>query len=319
MPYIQTVLGIVEVNEEIGHFQPHEHLSIEAGNASKINPALCIDNLDTTITEVKDFLKQGGKVIADAQPIGSGRKAADLVNISKITGVHIIASTGFHKKMFYHHDHWIHHFSSEQLLQVMLTEINHGMYIGNQSCFPTSTIDARAGLIKTAVDHDGISNKYNHKFNAAAEASFRTGVPIMVHIEKGSDPFEVITFLTDLNIPPNRIILCHLDRTHHDYQLHEAIARTGVFLEYDTIGRFKYHDDETEIKLILNMLKQGFEDSLLLSLDTTKSRLRAYGGEIGLSYLLTSFLPKLEKKGVSKEIIHLLTQKNPAKALAIDK
>ena len=56
---------------------------------------------------------------------------------------------------------------------------------------------------------------------------------------------------------------------------------------------------------------------LLLSLDTTRERLKSYGGQLGLDYLKTVFLPKLRAHGVSDEQITQITVHNPAAALAI--
>ncbi|MBM7569965.1 phosphotriesterase family protein [Aquibacillus albus] len=315
---IQTVLGQIDP-KNLKHIQPHEHLMIEAGNASAVNPALCIDDIEKTIKEVDEFQANGGSLIVDAQPVGAGRVASSLVEISKKTGVHIVASTGFHKSMFYWPEHWIHACSSDQLYQLFLDELQQGMYRGNQFSLPIARVKAKAGMIKTAVGADGLTDYYIPKFEAAVEAAKETGAPIMVHIEKGSDPFEVIQFITGRGVPASRVILCHLDRTHHDYRLHEQIAEAGVYLEYDTIGRFNYHDDETEAHLILHMINKGHLNSLLLSLDTTRARLLTYDGEIGLSYLFTSFLPRLKKLGVPHESLKTLTLRNPSSALSMIK
>lgn len=315
---IQTVLGLVDANK-LMHIQPHEHLMIESGNASNINPDLCIDDIQKSIKEVMDYKKCGGSAILDAQPVGSGRLASDLVTIAQKTDVHIIASTGFHKEMFYWEDHWIHQCSSELLYEMFIEEIENGMFIGNTIETPRERIKGKAGMIKAAIDFNGLTEYYTPKFEAAAQASTDTGVPIMVHIEKGSDPFDIINFLTNQKVKPKQIILCHLDRTHHDYKLHEEIAETGVFLEYDTIGRFKYHKDEKEADLILHMLEKGYSNSLLLSLDTTRSRLSSYNGKIGLTYLIHTFIPRLLNLGVNRETIRLLTYKNPREALSLKK
>ena len=79
--------------------------------------------------------------------------------------------------------------------------------------------------------------------------------------------------------------------------LRDAIAATGVYLDYDTIGRFKYHSDEEEVALLRHMCERGYTQRLLLSLDTTAQRMAAYGGEISLCYLLERFLPRLEAAG----------------------
>ena len=65
-----------------------------------------------------------------------------------------------------------------------------------------------------------------------------------------------------------------------DFGPHDAIAATGVYLDYDTIGRFKYHSDEEEVALLRHMCERGYTQRLLLSLDTTAQRMAAYGGDV---------------------------------------
>ena len=98
-------------------------------------------------------------------------------------------------------------------------------------------------------------------------------------------------------LTPERLIVCHVDRQAADFGPHDAIAATGVYLDYDTIGRFKYHSDEEEVALLRHMCERGYAQRLLLSLDTTAQRMAAYGGEISLCYLLERFLPRLEAAG----------------------
>ncbi|MFE4140445.1 phosphotriesterase [Peribacillus sp. YIM B13472] len=312
--YIQTVLGSVNP-DEIPYFQPHEHVMLESGYAAQLNAELCIDDISLTINELKKL--PTGSALVDAQPIGAGRMANELVKVSQETGIHLVASTGFHKSNFYWPDHWIHTSNAEFLVDVFISEIQKGMYLGNRTEKPIQSIDAKAGLIKTAVDKDGLTPYYRTKFEAAAEASLKTNVSIMVHVEVGSDPFEIIHFLTKRKVNPEKIILCHLDRTHHDYKLHEEVASSGVHLEYDTIGRFKYHDDNKELKLIQHMLESGLQGSLLLSLDTTRARLGTYGGTIGIDYLTQTFIPQMKANGINEDVINTITQHNPLKALSI--
>ncbi|WP_430487476.1 phosphotriesterase family protein [Priestia flexa] len=313
-PYIQTVRGAVNPKRII-HVQPHEHLMLEKGYTAEQNKDLCIDNVELSSQEIQKL--PVGSAIVDAQPLGAGRMAKELVEISKQTGMHVIACTGFHKSSFYWPDHWIHTVKGSKLADMFITELQSGMYVGNSSDVPAKTISAKAGLIKTAVGSNGITNDNIEMFEAAVEASLQTQVSIMVHIEIGSDPFQVIQFFTNRKIPANKLILCHLDRTHHDEVLHQEIASTGVYLEYDTIGRFKYHDDNKEIHLIKQILESGYENAILLSLDTTRARLGTYGGEIGIDYLLRHFIPKMKAAGINNQTIQQLTRINPIQALSI--
>ena len=87
-------------------------------------------------------------------------------------------------------------------------------------------------------------------------------------------------------------------------------------MEFDTIGRFKYHDDQTEAALFRKLAEAGFENQLLFSLDTTRARLKAYTpGAIGLDYLVNTFLKVLQRSGITRNQIHKFSHENVLHAL----
>ncbi|WP_316569161.1 hypothetical protein [Neobacillus sp. YIM B06451] len=312
---INTVTGPI-APEDIGFCHSHEHLFLKDGVSATIDPALRIDDFDKTVEELRLFKAVGGKTIVDAQPVGSGRHSQWLMEASRQTGVQIVASTGFHKLIFYHENHWIRTADADKLTQLFIDELENGMYTDGEEAWPEVQIAAKAGIIKTASDLDGVGGPLYRLFKAAAQAAVETGAPIMSHTEMGRAALDQIKLYTDLGVAPDKLIICHLDRKmdNIDYALH--VAGTGVYVELDTIGRFKYHSDEEEVQFILKLLEAGFEDQLLLGLDTTRKRLKSYGGELGLDYLTTSFLPKLEQSGVSKTVINKMMRDNPAKAFS---
>jgi len=64
------------------------------------------------------------------------------------------------------------------------------------------------------------------------------------------------------------------------------------------------------------MVEKGFVDNLLLGMDTTNKRLKAYGAEFGLDYILTYFKQQMVAYGISKEAIDNIMIENASKALA---
>lgn len=313
---IETVTGL-KTQEEIGFCHSHEHLFIADGVPASINSALCIDNEQLTIQELERFKEIGGRTIVDAQPIGSGRMEEHLVRASQETNIQIVSATGFHKLNFYSNDHWIFNYNKKQLTEVFIHELTKGMYVETENQEPNKFLSNRAGYIKVAIDEQRLVDRDKKWFEAAAEASLYTGAPLMCHTESK----EQAVFLTDYfiqhqGIEPQQIILCHLDRTLDQLDVHIELANRGVFIEYDTIGRFKYHSDEAEADMIVHMLNNGLEKNLLLSLDTTRQRLRSYGGEIGLDHLKVVFLPLLKARGVSERTLNEIMTINPAKAFS---
>ena len=68
-------------------------------------------------------------------------------------------------------------------------------------------------------------------------------------------------------------------------------------LEYDTIGRTKYHPDSVVLDLIEAVAAAGHLDRIMLGLDLgARSYLRAYEGGPGLRYLMTAFAPRLRRR-----------------------
>lgn len=305
------------LSSKLGYCQSHEHLFIADGPSARLVPALRIDDFDKTVLELNTYKNFGGVSIVDAQPIGCGRMAESLYKASVSSGINIIASTGFHKLIYYPEEHWIHTMDESKLLYLFKSEIENGMYINCDNALPTDRISAKAGIIKTASDLAGPTGTYRRLFNAAAEASRETGVPILSHIEACKGALEQVQIFNDHGVPLDSIILCHIDRKLDDFAAQFEIAKTGVYLEFDTIGRFKYHSDEEEAAFIVKMVEHGYEDRILLSLDTTRERLKSYGGSIGLDYILTNFIPLLKSYGLSDNMIEKFTISNPAKAFTI--
>lgn len=318
MKVVTTVTGDVPIvsPSSLGFCHGHEHVFISKGRSAEINGALRIDDADKSISELKDFYRAGGRALVDAQPVGCNRDAARLEEISRSSGVRIIASTGFHKTLFYPEEHWIFRANSDELYAIFKTELTEGMYVGCDASYPKNVTKIRSGQVKTALDACGVAGPYEKLFAAAARAAADTGRPLMVHIERGSDPIELADFLASAGVSPERTVFCHMDRAIDDINAHYAVCSRGIYLEYDTICRPKYHDDGREAEIIRLILDAGFEDRLTMGLDATRARLKSYGGTPGLAYIIETFIPLLKKRGVTDAQIRKAFIDNPSAAFS---
>ena len=293
---IQTVSGPVPLSK-LGHCQMHEHLFVRDTPAAKVNPALRIDDAEKSALEARDYFAAGGCSLVDAQPGGAGRDAAALGRISRESGVHIVTVTGYHRPMFYPPDSFLFELDGDALYERFLMELSVGVADGG------ARLPIRAGAVKAALGPEGPVGRDGILLRA-----------LSLHTEVGAGAVEAVRLSERAGLDPSRVLVCHADRQASDFGPHEEIAKTGAFLAYDPIGRFRYHDDEEEVRLILHMLELGHRDRLLLSLDTTAARLKRYGGEIGLSYLIDTFLPLLRDRGVPPSDIEAITRLNPVRA-----
>lgn len=311
MGKVMTVLGQL-LPEKLGHCQIHEHIFVRPTPASEKNPVLCIDSYDRSLAELKAYRQAGGQTIVDAQPVAAGRDAAVLERLSAESGVNIIASTGFHLLGFYTPDCWIHRLGEDELFELFKTELEEGMlhWSAVPAEMPEGRSRIRAGIVKAAIPADGPVGRYETLLRAGARAAAYGGVPLMLHTEYGGHAEKAAEICFGLGVKPEKLIVCHVDRQAKDMSVHDSIAALGVWLDYDTVGRFKYHDDASELALLRHAEEKGYADRVLLALDTTAARLSAYGGEIGLDYIFTSFIPLLRQAGLSEERIRGFNHEN---------
>jgi phosphotriesterase-related protein len=236
--------------------------------------------------------------------------------------------------IYYPEDHWIFKAGADELTRFYLTELQAGMCREETLSAPRSGSSpepgmpagdgascggqntGRAGQIKTALEEGPLDRQSQKLFAAAAAAARESGCAVMVHVEPEAAPAALADFLQKQGLPSSRLIFCHLDRAVGDLGVHQELFRRGAYLEYDTIGRPKYHSDEREAEIVLEMAEAGFAGQILMSLDTTRARLGAYGGSPGLGHIIEYFIPQLKNRGLGEEYIRMFFVENPANAFA---
>lgn len=268
------------------------------------------------MNELRSYRAAGGTSLVDAQPIGSGRNIGRLAEAARQSRVNIIAVTGYHLPYFYPPGHWIHTASEARLTDLFSSELREGACADGAAGWPTARTPWKAGIVKAALADADLDHSARRLLSAAGRAAAEQGFALLLHTAAGRSALPAIELLGQLGLPPERILICHADRQVESLAIHLAIARTGAWLEFDTIGRFKYHDNQSEIRLIQHLLAAGHAGRLLLSLDTTAARMSSYGGSIGLDYLLTVFLPLMRQAGISQALCDRITRDNPGQALA---
>lgn len=309
MANITTVLGPLGA-EKLGYCQMHEHIFVRETPAAEINPALRADDESRSVQDLNAYRAAGGASLLDAQPLGAGRSLSALARLSRASGVNIIAVTGYHMPMFYPGDHWIFTDSVEKLRERFLKELTEGVECEEGRVYP--------GAVKAAIGKDGPTGRIGECLRAAAGAAAAAGKPLILHTEKGIGAVDAVGICEAEGLAPARVAVCHVDRQAEDFSVHEDVARTGAFLEYDTIARYRYHDDASEMRLIHHMLDFGCADRLLLSLDTTATRLKGYTPDApGLDFILREFLPALCNDGVARDTLANIMVNNPLRLFGI--
>ncbi len=314
-----TVLGEIDENK-LGFTQPHEHVYIVRTVDQRNCELTCINNLPRSAGELLLFRRAGGNTVVDANPLATGRDVLGLQDIARLSGVNIIATTGYHIPKFYPEGHWIFNIPGEELSEMFVREIEEGMFLDGCYVKPEYQTHIKAGLIKSMITKQGLSDPWTVKcITAAGKAALASGASIMIHTE-GVDELEMIDLLAGkIGLPAEKILVCHVDRDVTDLEKHRMIAKTGVFMEYDTITLFQFHSNAEEVRMLRFMIEEGFLDRILLSTDPETNRMHCYGGTVGIDYILTHFIPLLKLNGFTENELNRIFRENPRRALAIRK
>ena len=313
---IRTVLGDI-AGVDAGFCSAHDHVLISDGIGTVRSPELLIDGIDEAVEEVQSFAAAGGGTLVDAMPADAGRNPSGLVDVSRRTGVHIVATTGFHKAAYYERDHWSTTLDEDTVVDLLAAEITDGMDRRSYGAPVVERLDARAGLVKVATDADGMTPRAKAHLAIAAEVHRRTGAPVLTHTEHGALAAEQVAALTDRGVPADAVLVSHVDR-NHDRGFHADLATVGCYLVYDGPSRTKYHRPEEVAELMAVAAAAGARDRVLLGMDLAVRDYRtSYGGEPGLAWLPATFVPLLSATGFDDDDVRRFGWTNPAAALSM--
>lgn len=296
MKTIRTVLGDIPP-EQLGVCDSHDHLFFRTPQL----PGQELDDPDAAEAELRGFSAAGGQAMAQWTPHGLGRHAGKLVELSRSTGVTLIAATGLHQAA---------HYSAAQLDNVLgrltdtfVDELTQGIQGG-----------PRAGMIKVAGGFHHLDDHARRVMTAAAQAHHATGAPIGVHLELGTAALDVIDLLCDkLSVAPDSLILGHLNRSP-DSRVHLDAAEAGVFLAFDGPSRANHATDWRLFDVLLALADGGHGDQLLLGGDTTTAAARVGPG---IPFLLNVLRPRLARE-LGKDAVTRIFVDNPARAFAAE-
>ena len=309
MTLVRTVLGDVPAGE-LGVVDAHDHLFL----ASALLPGQELDDMGAAQAEARDFRALGGGTIVQWTPYGLGRRAEWLPEVSRATGVNIVAATGLHQARHYGPGFDLAEPGSAGLAPAALftAELTEGL----RSSDGDGVLPARAGLIKVAGGFHRLDPHARTVMAAAAEAHHATGAPIGVHLEHGSAAAEVLALLCDdLSVPAERVVLGHLNR-FPDLRLHREAAERGAYLCFDGPSEANHATDWSLLDALIALVDAGHAEQLLIGGDSTTAGARAAtGGAPGIPYLLHTLHPRLTRE-LGKETVDRLYTANPARVLA---
>jgi len=311
---VRTVLGDIDP-ATLGVTYAHEHLVIDGGRPVLMEPDFDLADVDAMVAEVGAAVELGLGAVVDAMPCDAGRNAAKLAEISRRTGVHVVAPTGLHHDRYYGPAHWSHRLDIDALAALFVADIEVGIDTNDYSGPVVDRTTHRAGVIKIAGSDGGLTVRDRWVANAACIAHHQTGAPILTHCERGTGALEQVDCLRANGVDPAHIALSHVDKVV-DRGYHREIASTGATVEYD--GSFRWGDDPNgTLQLLEWMAEDGLLGQAVLGMDAARRGYYAvYGGVPGLTWLLDGFSAAMDERGLGPDVRRRLFVDNPARVFA---
>jgi phosphotriesterase-related protein len=304
MTHVRTVLGDIPP-EELGTTYCHEHLlTLPGEHLSKGSDDMTLDDVDKSAAELGLFAQAGGQSMVELSCPEYGRDAAGLAELSRRSGVNVIAATGHIMEGYWSGVLDVGAISDADLHAEMLRDLTEG--------FPEAP-DVKAGVIKVGTSLDQVTRDEERMLRAAAAVQRETGAPISTHTTAGTIPLEQVRIFEDAGADLEHVIVGHQDR-RLEWNDHLTLVRSGCYIGYDCISKEPYARDSDRIDFIKRLIAEGYGDRICLSGDIARrSYLTSYGGGPGFTYILWRFVPWMWQAGVSREDTRRMLIDNPAR------
>jgi 5-phospho-D-xylono-1,4-lactonase len=212
---VRTVRGDI-APDDLGPCDAHEHLFF----VTPLQPGDELDDVGKAVEEARSLVAAGAAALVEWTPLGLGRDLEGLQAVSEATGLHVIAATGVHRDAHYGADDPLRTTPVDALAERFVAELS------------------RCGIVKIGASYHHLTPFEETVFAAAAAAHERTAAPVCVHTEHGTMGLQIVERLHRLGIPPDAVMLAHVDR-NPDAGEHAETAAAGAWLQLDGPGRTK--------------------------------------------------------------------------------
>jgi phosphotriesterase-related protein len=310
MPAVNTVLGPVD-SADLGFTLSHEHLGTNAAGIRQTYPEFFDREgvKEQAIAELTEAYNEGVRTILDVSTIDLGRDVLLMEEVSRASGVQIVAATGSHLAV----PRPFGDVSPDVIASLYVRELEEGI----------EGTGIKAGIIKVASDRGGITPPQEVVLRAAGRTSNQTGARISTHTWSPERIGEQqVRILKEEGVDMNLVYVGHSnDDTDMDYLL--GLLDEGVWLGLDRYpgGRTPGTPDwEGRTGVVKKLIDAGHTNRIMLSHDYSVPKAR-HGAEVqaerraanpdGYLFITRHVLPRLKELGASDQDIQQIMVENP--------
>ncbi|MBI4201911.1 MAG: phosphotriesterase [Chloroflexi bacterium] len=310
MPTINSVLGPLDT-ANLGYTLAHEHVMASSAGIQATFPEF-LDRKGTLEKAVADLTlayQEGVRTIVDVTTMDLGRDIRLLEEVSRRTGVQIIAATGIWRdipRVF-----WAAR--PDQVADLFVREIEEGI----------EGTGIKAGIIKVANDQGGVTPQGEIILRAAARASKRTGAPITTHTWSPERVGEQqVRVFEEEGLDLNRVYIGHSNDTRDLDYLYGLLGK-GVWVGLDRYpgGRAAGTPNwEQRTETAMELIDAGYGHRIMLSHDWSvtlsivsqeqQEERRRYNPD-GYLFIKRRVEPRLVELGISRVAVSRINTENP--------
>ena len=326
MVAVATVRGEID-SSELGLVLPHEHLVCDTSGsysptgiarydellAEGVSPGVLwllrdfptgavdncrMDDLESVLGELQYLRELGPATVIELTTPSEGRSISTLKDLSRASGVHIIAGSGWYIE------------PAESVDTRAKTVEDHVSELISDLTDEAST----PGVIGEIGISPSFTPFEERSLRAAAIAQVEVSKPLFIHLpgwqRYGNRVLDIV--LRDHQVNPRAVVLCHMDPSGMDVSYQMSLADRGVNLEFDMIGMPYFYRGMGEgqspsvaetCKAIAGLVRQGHASQILVSHDMgLKSMLSVNGGN-GLKYVPRLLADRLSQLGCAEGIV----------------
>jgi phosphotriesterase-related protein len=316
MPGIQSVTGPVE-GPDLGYVLAHEHVAASSSGIIRSWPALYSGRealVERGVRALAAAKAAGVDTIVDCTTFDLGRDPELLVEVSRRTGVRIIAATGC----------WVDPPATLRARSVGQLE----EWFRSDLVAGVDGTGVRAGVIKLASDAEVLPFAAT-VLQAAARVSNETGAPIITHTAAAHRTGEAQAgLLESCGVDPARVAIGHSDDSD-DIGYLSGLAARGYRIAMDrlpngALPNYGGQNVQDRIEMIARLVDRGFGDRILLGhddpiwaglLDDEDAARHQASNPDGLAFVSRVVLPGLEQLGLRDDVLRALTVENPRRWL----
>lgn len=307
MAQLATVRGQVDT-AELGQTLMHEHIFVLGADMQNNYPEEWgseEERVADAIAKLSGLADLGVRTIVDPTVVGLGRYLPRIQRIAEQVDLNIVVATGVYTygdAPFYFRYRGLDRGQPDPMVAMFVRDIAHGI----------ARTGVRAGLLKCAIEDQGMSAGVERVLRAVAAAHRETGTPIMVHTHpRTRQGLAVAGVLDELGVDPRRVLLAHSGDSSDADHLQDLASR-GFLLGMDRFGVNLQMSFEARADIVIEMCRRGFAEQMVLSQDAScyidwiDPAMMALLPQWHYRHIHTDVLPYLRAHGVSEEQIQTM-------------